>query len=126
MNFQNGESRDNLVICERRGTVPGDKATEGTEWLINHFCEKEDLVLCLNTSTALKAAIKNGRYCVVNDRANFKCSRRNKGIHKERISCKLLKREDIQLFVSVEIFVECSSYIIFILMLFFILKFIDS
>ena len=64
---------DNLVICERRGTVPGDKATEAFEWLINHFCEKEDLVLCLNTSTALKAAIKNGRYRVVSDRANFEC-----------------------------------------------------
>ena len=73
MNFQNGESRDNLVICERRGTVSGDKATEAFEWLINHFCEKADLVLCLNASTALKAAIKNGRYCVVSDRANFEC-----------------------------------------------------
>ena len=73
MNFQDGESRDNLVICERRGTVPGDKATEAFEWLINHFCAKEGPVLGLNISFALKAAIKNGRYCVVSDRANCEC-----------------------------------------------------
>ena len=77
-------------MCEHRGTVPGDKATEAFEWLINHFCAKGDLVLAINTTTALIAAIKNGRNCVtiVSDRENFErnkvfCFRRNKGI-KER------------------------------------------
>ena len=73
INFQDGESRDNLVMCEHRSTVPGDKATEAFEWLISHFCAKGDLVLAINTTTALKAAIKNGRNCVriVTDRENF-------------------------------------------------------
>ena len=47
VNFQNGESRDNLVICERRGTVPGDKATEAFEWLINHFVKRRILFYAL-------------------------------------------------------------------------------
>lgn len=73
INFQDDESRDNLIICEHRCKVPGDKATEAFDWLINHFCSKGDLVLAINTITALKAAIKNGRNCVkiVSDRENF-------------------------------------------------------
>lgn len=73
INFQHDESSDNLIICEQRSTVPGDKATEAFEWLINHLCSKGDLVLAINTITALKAAIKNGRNCVriVSDRENF-------------------------------------------------------
>ena len=73
INFQDDESRDNLIICEHRCTVPGDKVTEAFDWLINHFSSKGDLVLAINTITALKAAIKNGRNCVriVSDRENF-------------------------------------------------------
>ena len=62
-----------MIICEHRSTVPGDKSTEAFEWLINHFCSKGDLILVINTITALKAAIKNGRNCIrdVSDRENF-------------------------------------------------------
>ena len=52
---------------------PGTKPMIMSFRVAYHFCSKGDLILAINTITALKAAIKNGRNCIriVSDRENF-------------------------------------------------------